>query len=69
MTWTKTDKVRPDKPGVHPTSGEPHEKFANYAFEVEEFIRICLKAIEFVKRHPSFVQHQRRLRRLYKSEL
>ncbi|KAI6175900.1 hypothetical protein M3Y97_00740800 [Aphelenchoides bicaudatus] len=34
LTWTKMDAIKPDKPGVHPTSGEPHEKFANYQFEM-----------------------------------
>lgn len=68
LTWTKETDVKPDKPGVHPSSGQPHEKFANYRFDVNEFVRICQKAIELVRRHPAFVEQQRRLRRLDKSE-
>jgi hypothetical protein len=68
ITWTKSTAVKPDKPGVHPTSKEPHEKFANYRFEVAEFVRLAQRAIELVRRHPEFVQRQRKLKKSIKSE-
>ncbi|KAI6221070.1 EGF domain-specific O-linked N-acetylglucosamine transferase [Aphelenchoides besseyi] len=69
LTWSKSNAIRPDVPGRHPTSGTPHEKFANYEFDVEEFKRLCNLAVEMVRRHPIFVQHQRQLRRSAKAEL
>lgn len=68
LTWTNADDIKPDKPGIHPASGQPHEKFANYEFNVNEFLRLCSKAIEIVRRNPAFVKHQQKLRRLVRSE-
>uniref|UniRef100_A0A8C8J8H0 EGF domain-specific O-linked N-acetylglucosamine transferase n=1 Tax=Oncorhynchus tshawytscha TaxID=74940 RepID=A0A8C8J8H0_ONCTS len=50
-TWQKRDKVLPEDKGHHPTLGE-HPKFTNYSFDVEEFVRLVLKAADFVLNHP-----------------
>uniref|UniRef100_A0A914VPS5 EGF domain-specific O-linked N-acetylglucosamine transferase n=1 Tax=Plectus sambesii TaxID=2011161 RepID=A0A914VPS5_9BILA len=68
-TWQKEDKVFPENEGKHPTLGTPHKKFTNYSFDVPEFLRIVQQMIEYVRRHPKFVQEQRRLRRLTDEEL
>jgi len=45
--------------GHHPTLGA-HEKFTNYSFDVEEFMRIISEAAEYVLNHPRFTAEQRR---------
>ncbi|KAM4652891.1 EGF domain-specific O-linked N-acetylglucosamine transferase isoform 2-T2 [Discoglossus pictus] len=50
MTWQKRDKVHPQDKGHHPTLGE-HPKFTNYAFDVEEFMRLVALAAEHVSHH------------------
>ncbi|CDQ82887.1 unnamed protein product [Oncorhynchus mykiss] len=52
-TWQKRDKVLPEDKGHHPTLGE-HPKFTNYSFDVEEFVRLVLKAADFVLNHPEW---------------
>uniref|UniRef100_A0A8W8LTW4 EGF domain-specific O-linked N-acetylglucosamine transferase n=1 Tax=Magallana gigas TaxID=29159 RepID=A0A8W8LTW4_MAGGI len=49
MTWEKQSK------GHHPTLGA-HAKFTNYEFDVGEFMRLILKAAEYVKAHLKFIQ-------------
>ncbi|XP_075039512.1 EGF domain-specific O-linked N-acetylglucosamine transferase [Mixophyes fleayi] len=53
ITWEKADKVFPQDKGHHPTLGE-HPKFTNYAFDVEEFMRLVVSAAECVSRHPKW---------------
>uniref|UniRef100_A0A8C5D7R3 EGF domain-specific O-linked N-acetylglucosamine transferase n=1 Tax=Gouania willdenowi TaxID=441366 RepID=A0A8C5D7R3_GOUWI len=53
VTWQKTDKVLPQDKGHHPTIGD-HPKFTNYSFEVGEFMRIVLEAVDYVTRHPKW---------------
>ncbi|KAM4022947.1 LOW QUALITY PROTEIN: EGF domain-specific O-linked N-acetylglucosamine transferase [Anomaloglossus baeobatrachus] len=53
ITWEKADKVYPQDKGHHPTLGE-HPKFTNYAFHVEEFVRLVNSAAEHVSRHPAW---------------
>nr|XP_046188362.1 EGF domain-specific O-linked N-acetylglucosamine transferase-like [Oncorhynchus gorbuscha] len=52
-TWQKRDKVLPEDKGHRPTLGE-HPKFTNYSFDVEEFVRLVLKAADFVLNHPEW---------------
>ena len=40
----------PPSQGHHPTLGE-HPKFTNYSFDVEEFMRLVLRAAEHVRGH------------------
>lgn len=42
FTWTKSDKVFPVGKGMHPQTGEPHQKFRNYRFNRDEFRRLVL---------------------------
>uniref|UniRef100_A0A6I8RBR0 EGF domain-specific O-linked N-acetylglucosamine transferase n=1 Tax=Xenopus tropicalis TaxID=8364 RepID=A0A6I8RBR0_XENTR len=50
MTWENRDKVFPQDKGHHPNLGE-HPKFTNYAFDVEEFLRLVRQAAKNVSRH------------------
>ncbi|XP_077132184.1 EGF domain-specific O-linked N-acetylglucosamine transferase [Ranitomeya variabilis] len=59
ITWEKADKVYPQDKGRHPTLGE-HPKFTNYAFDVEEFVRLVDSAAEHVSRHPRWPQRRPR---------
>ncbi|XP_063797008.1 EGF domain-specific O-linked N-acetylglucosamine transferase [Pseudophryne corroboree] len=59
VTWEKPDKVFPQDKGHHPTLGE-HPKFTNYAFDVEEFMRLVTSAAEYVSRHPKWPFRRRR---------
>ena len=47
--------------GHHPTLGA-HAKFTNYAFDIEEFMRLISKAAEHVKSHPAFIEARERIR-------
>ncbi|KAJ7998974.1 hypothetical protein DPEC_G00210560 [Dallia pectoralis] len=53
VTWSKEDKVFPEDEGHHPSLGE-HPKFTNYSFDVEEFMRLVLKATDLVLKHPKW---------------
>ncbi|VDL79079.1 unnamed protein product [Nippostrongylus brasiliensis] len=59
--------VHPEDSDQHPQSGEPHKKFTNYRFDPQEFKRQVKVMVEYVRRHPKFVEERRRLRRLRKS--
>uniref|UniRef100_A0A8C5R4T0 EGF domain-specific O-linked N-acetylglucosamine transferase n=1 Tax=Leptobrachium leishanense TaxID=445787 RepID=A0A8C5R4T0_9ANUR len=50
ITWEKKDKVFPQDKGHHPSLGE-HPKFTNYAFDVDEFVRLVHLAAEHVSHH------------------
>uniref|UniRef100_A0A673ZGY2 EGF domain-specific O-linked N-acetylglucosamine transferase n=1 Tax=Salmo trutta TaxID=8032 RepID=A0A673ZGY2_SALTR len=52
-TWQKRDKVLQEDKGHHPTLGA-HPKFTNYSFDVEEFMRLVLKAADYVLNHPEW---------------
>ncbi len=54
--------------GHHPTLG-PHAKFTNYAFDVEEFIRIVVELADYVRSHALFKKEQERLRAEGRNEL
>uniref|UniRef100_A0A3B3DCH5 EGF domain-specific O-linked N-acetylglucosamine (GlcNAc) transferase n=1 Tax=Oryzias melastigma TaxID=30732 RepID=A0A3B3DCH5_ORYME len=55
VTWQKMDKVLPQDKGHHPTLGD-HPKFTNYSFDVVEFMRIVMEAVDYVTHHPKW-QH------------
>ena len=46
--------------GHHPTLGA-HAKFTNYAFDVEEFMRLVALAADHVKSHPAFIAARQKL--------
>uniref|UniRef100_A0A8D3AGN7 EGF domain-specific O-linked N-acetylglucosamine transferase n=1 Tax=Scophthalmus maximus TaxID=52904 RepID=A0A8D3AGN7_SCOMX len=53
VTWQKMDKVVPQDKGHHPTLGD-HPKFTNYSFDVGEFMRLVLEAVDDVTHHPKW---------------
>lgn len=68
-TWIDETKVHASSEGKHPTMDTPHKKFTNYAFDVDEFVRIVREMVEYVRRQPTFVREQRRLARAADDEL
>uniref|UniRef100_A0A915PVB1 Uncharacterized protein n=1 Tax=Setaria digitata TaxID=48799 RepID=A0A915PVB1_9BILA len=70
FTWTKNDKVFPTGAGTHPQTGEPHQKFQNYRFDRDEFRRLVLMQVEYVRRNPAYVTELRKQKRKkYNEEL
>ncbi|KAK6022821.1 hypothetical protein OSTOST_11465, partial [Ostertagia ostertagi] len=65
FTWApdKHHLIYPEGDGLHPQTGDPHKKFTNYRFDPEEFVRQVKLMVEYVRRHPKFVEERRRLRR------
>ncbi|KAM6981152.1 EGF domain-specific O-linked N-acetylglucosamine transferase [Aplochiton taeniatus] len=59
VTWQKRDKVFPQDKGHHPTLGD-HPKFTNYSFEVEEFMRLVMAAVDYITQHPKWRLRPRR---------
>lgn len=53
ITWEKMNLLYPEDEGHHPTLGA-HAKFTNYAFDVEEFLRLVKIAADHVINHKSF---------------
>lgn len=53
VTWQKMGKVFPQDKGHHPTLGD-HPKFTNYTFDVEEFMRVVMEAVDYVTKHPKW---------------
>uniref|UniRef100_A0A3P9HCU9 EGF domain-specific O-linked N-acetylglucosamine transferase n=1 Tax=Oryzias latipes TaxID=8090 RepID=A0A3P9HCU9_ORYLA len=58
VTWQKMDKVLPQDKGHHPTLGD-HPKFTNYYFDVVEFMRIVMEAVDYVTHHPKWPHSDR----------
>lgn len=54
MTWEKQEKLFQEDEGHHPTLGA-HAKFTNYAFDVEEFMRLMIVAYDHVVNHPAYL--------------
>lgn len=54
-TWEKKSKVEAEDAGHHPTTGGPHEKFTNYTFDVEEFVRIVEALLGEIEADPRFI--------------
>lgn len=48
ITWEHKEKLYQEDEGHHPTLGA-HAKFTNYAFNVDEFMRLVYKAADTVK--------------------
>eukprot|EP00080_Pristionchus_pacificus_P010706 PDM70726.1 itsn-1 [Pristionchus pacificus] len=62
-TWSNMTLLTRHGEGRHPHNGSPHAKFTDYSFDVDEFERIVTQLVEYVKRHPQFVDARRKLRR------
>lgn len=59
MTWEKNEKlIRGNE--LHPRTRERHAKFANYEFNVEEFMKLVSKAVEKIKNNPDFIEAKRK---------
>ncbi|XP_059152195.1 EGF domain-specific O-linked N-acetylglucosamine transferase-like [Physella acuta] len=54
MTWERKEKLVQEDEGHHPTLGA-HAKFTNYAFDVNEFMRLIYVAADHVRSHPKFI--------------
>ncbi|XP_050301574.1 EGF domain-specific O-linked N-acetylglucosamine transferase isoform X2 [Anthonomus grandis grandis] len=52
VTWKDTEKLTSESDGSH--EGGAHAKFANYAFDVEEFKRLFKQAVDHVRNHEKF---------------
>ncbi|ESO10733.1 hypothetical protein HELRODRAFT_72578 [Helobdella robusta] len=55
FTWTDVAKLHQDGIGQHPTISD-HKKFANYTFDVTEFLRIVNQAVGYVRNHPEYIE-------------
>ena len=53
-TWKKEELVYAQGEGKHPTLGTPHKKFTNYAFDVEEFVKIVKQVILIALSYQTF---------------
>lgn len=53
MTWQNLDKLTQEDEGHHPTLGA-HKKFTNYAFDIKEFMKMVMSAVDYVKAHPRY---------------
>ncbi|PSN54636.1 EGF domain-specific O-linked N-acetylglucosamine transferase [Blattella germanica] len=53
ITWQDKSKLTQEDEGHHPEGGA-HAKFTNYAFDVEEFLRLIELAAKHVKHHKAF---------------
>lgn len=58
ITWEKKSKMVQEDEGHHPTLGA-HPKFTNYAFDVNEFMRLIYVAADHVRNHPAFLVARR----------
>uniref|UniRef100_A0A0N4ZHL4 EGF domain-specific O-linked N-acetylglucosamine transferase n=1 Tax=Parastrongyloides trichosuri TaxID=131310 RepID=A0A0N4ZHL4_PARTI len=66
FTWPKylvNEGIKPYFPSGSPPKDVPHKKFTNYIIDEELFKIEFNKVKEYVRRHPSFVNEQRKLRR------
>ncbi|KAF4526720.1 hypothetical protein B566_EDAN015752 [Ephemera danica] len=53
LTWEKQDELQQEDEGHHPDGGA-HAKFTNYAFDVEEFVRLVGVAAQHVRQHEAY---------------
>ncbi|KAL4227068.1 hypothetical protein ACF0H5_015042 [Mactra antiquata] len=67
-TWEKIDKLHQEDEGHHPTLGA-HQKYTNYAFDVQEFMRLVAMAANHVRSHPAFIAARKLKYKLTKDEL
>ncbi|KAJ1351676.1 hypothetical protein KIN20_007790 [Parelaphostrongylus tenuis] len=70
VTWdsSKQHLIYPEGGEQRPGTEKPHKKFMNYRFNPMEFQQRVKVIIEFVRRHPKFVEARRQLRRTRKLE-
>ncbi|CAJ0602346.1 unnamed protein product [Cylicocyclus nassatus] len=70
FTWSpgKEHLIYPEDAGQHPSTGAAHKKFTSYRFDPTEFKRQVILMVEYVRRHPKFVQERRILRRARRNE-
>nr|CAG4634660.1 EOG090X02IK [Alona affinis] len=59
QTWENSAKIKAEDEGHHPEGG-PHEKFTNYEFDAEEFVRIVESASEHVVGHAAYRHPEKR---------
>ncbi|XP_077982080.1 EGF domain-specific O-linked N-acetylglucosamine transferase-like isoform X2 [Glandiceps talaboti] len=62
ITWQRVLKLAKHNEVDHPSLHKPHAKFADYSFDVKEFMRILKKGVYHVKNHPKFKELRRQLR-------
>ncbi|CAL4082288.1 unnamed protein product [Meganyctiphanes norvegica] len=55
MTWEDESKLTQQDEGHTHTLGA-HKKFTNYTFDVKEFLRLIMKAVDHVKTHPGWLK-------------
>ncbi|KAB7504230.1 EGF domain-specific O-linked N-acetylglucosamine transferase, partial [Armadillidium nasatum] len=65
LSWLEEDKIFPEDQGHHPDLGA-HEKFTNYSFDKDAFVRLVRKAANLVKQHSEW---KKLLKRTPKDEL
>lgn len=58
ITWQDKSKLKQQDEGHHPDGGA-HAKFTNYAFDVDEFVRLVAVAAKHVKNHKIFQQFKK----------
>lgn len=66
LTWKNKQLLTQEDEGHHPTLGA-HAKFTNYAFDVDEFMRLVRLGAAYVKHHPAF--HAAHTARFFSTEL
>lgn len=54
VTWENLDLVETVEMMAHPDVGGAHPKFANYRFDVDEFVRLVAKAVDGVIENDEF---------------
>ncbi|XP_042223724.1 EGF domain-specific O-linked N-acetylglucosamine transferase-like [Homarus americanus] len=67
LTWQDPAKLTPQDKGRHPTEGA-HEKFTNYWFDREEFVRLMQEAAEHVREHRGWRNLQEQLNKSQQRE-
>ena len=55
ITWEDKNKLFKEDEGHHPQGGA-HAKFTNYAFDVDEFLRLVDKLVSRVIHHEKFLK-------------
>ncbi|XP_055884177.1 EGF domain-specific O-linked N-acetylglucosamine transferase-like isoform X1 [Biomphalaria glabrata] len=58
MTWENKSKMTQEDEGHHPTL-RAHAKFTNFAFDVNEFMRLIHIATQHVRNHPAYLTAQK----------
>ncbi|KAK7074343.1 hypothetical protein SK128_004577 [Halocaridina rubra] len=67
MTWENDNELTPEDEGHHPDMGA-HEKFTNYKFSVQEFMRLMRKAAGYVRSHRGWKHLQEKLKAALKHD-